>query len=116
MRPCNRCGLPIDNSAVLCADCEARPVASREMLTASSEHKPTEANGRAGASHWCLVFVGAGLRGIPAAIVIMVASQFVTWFRLPLLTTCYIGLGAMVVYALLGGLADLLPSGSEELE
>ena len=54
------------------------------------------------------------MRGIPAAIAMMLASQVVTWFRTPLLTTCYIGLGVLVAYALFGGLADLLPTGADK--
>ncbi|TWU44688.1 hypothetical protein Poly51_59570 [Rubripirellula tenax] len=116
MRPCNQCGEPVDNSAVLCASCEARPNSSRQTLASIAEPKPPETDscGVVDSSHWTLVFVGAAMRGIPLAIVMMLASQIVTWFRMPLLTTCYIGLGVVGAYAMFGGLADLLPTGADK--
>ena len=114
MRPCSQCGEPIDNTVAMCAACEANPDSSRQAVTTSAEPRQPETDSCdvVVSSHWSLVIIGAALRGIPAAIAMTLASQIVTSFRMPLLTTCYIGLGVLVAYAMFGGLADLLPSGA----
>ncbi|QDT04364.1 hypothetical protein K227x_27550 [Rubripirellula lacrimiformis] len=118
MRPCNQCGEPIDNSAVVCVACEASSGSSHRTSTPSPDARPRETDccSVKQSSHWSLIFVGAGLHGIPAAITMMIAAQIAFWSRIPLTTTCYIGLGVLVAYALFGGLADRLPTGVDKAE
>ncbi len=116
MRPCNQCGTPVDNADAFCTACASKPIPLHQTPRAHPTHELAgpDYSDASDSSHWSLVLVGAALSGIPTAVVMMIASQIVFWFRLPLLTTCYIGAGVVAAFTLFGGLADLLSASSGE--
>ena len=120
MRPCDQCGTPVDNSRSLCTSCESKSIPARDA-TAPRQPKnadidrdvnviaPVDTHAE---NHWALVFLGAALNGIPAAVLMILASRIVstfTSFKMPMTTSVYIGIGVIAVFAVFGGLADILP-------
>lgn len=117
MRPCNKCGSPIANSASLCESCsldqkgEAPPADTGRLATpAVAARTPVTKP----SSSWPLVLFGGLLQGLPVALVMVVASQIVT--AMPLTTSCLLGLGVGVAVGLVGAVAELLPTGGRKID
>lgn len=111
MKPCDRCGTPITNSESLCAACllQRDSDAKHNEQPTAIEHMSVETEfSTAARDHWSLVVLGNLLRGLPAAIILAIASQIVTSLRMPVSTSWFIGVAVVSVYGVVGTLTDLL--------